>query len=265
MTTPNPWLPYPASASHGESARVRVLCLPPSGSGASFFASWRLRLRSQNYSVLPVQLPGRESRLGEAAHTSLPALVAAAADGLAEELSTGRDIIFGHSMGGAVAFELAVELRRRGRPEPAAVVISACSPPHLGMSHELPMADASDLDLITMLTRLGGTPQLLLQNEDFMQMMLPALRADLQACETYRPVGDEVVTTPIVAIGGADDPAVPAAHLHEWAAYTTGPFRALTVDGGHHYLQDGRRGLDSVSACLAVARQLTGESAARQP
>lgn len=248
----NQWLPYGKVA---EGGRTRVLCFPPSGSGASFFASWRRHLRPEQIEILPVQLPGRETRLGESLIAEMGELVAAAVDGLSSELVDGQTVFFGHSMGGALAFELAAELRRRGGPQPVAVVVSACSPPHLGLTVDLPMANAREEDFLQMLLRLGATPPSLLEHPEFKAMIIPILRADLQACESYRASGDEFIDVPLVAVGGSDDRDVPPAHLSEWARYTTYQFRWFVEPGGHHYVKEPL-GLDAVQRSIALAIQL---------
>ena len=56
-----------ASEQRGRDApppRVRVVCLPPAGAGACFFHGWGAVL-PQWAEVLPVELPGRNTRIRE--------------------------------------------------------------------------------------------------------------------------------------------------------------------------------------------------------
>src|SRR5688500_15270285 len=62
-------------------ARVRLLCLPYAGGGASAFRHWPDALTS-SIEVCPVQLPGRENRFVEAPFTRAEAVVEAMAPAL---------------------------------------------------------------------------------------------------------------------------------------------------------------------------------------
>lgn len=255
----NPWLPsFPLVPG-----RTRVLCLPPSGTGAAFYAPLRRTLANEDLDLLPIQLPGRETRLSEPLLTDLRTLAHRAADALGGEFSDGRTMLFGHSMGGALAFELAVELDRRGGPRPAAVVVSACAPPHTEFTG-FPMRDAPDAEFGEMLRRLGGTPAALLCNEEFMAMTVPILRADLTMCETHEPKGDESLSVPLLAVGGSLDEDVPVDWLAGWERYARAGFASVVVPGGHHYLLEAV-GARSVAGLLRRARDLSAEDAPTTP
>ncbi|HEY4595173.1 MAG TPA: alpha/beta fold hydrolase, partial [Thermoanaerobaculia bacterium] len=84
-----------------------MFCFPYAGGGASTYRGWGASL-SSDLEVCPVQLPGRESRLREPALTSTESMVPAIADALAPYLNLPF-VLFGHSMGAAIAFALARE------------------------------------------------------------------------------------------------------------------------------------------------------------
>ena len=85
-------------------ARVRLLCLPYAGGGASAFRHWPDALTS-SIEVCPVQLPGRENRFVEAPFTRAEAVVEAMAPALRPVLDRPY-ALFGHSMGAMLGFEL---------------------------------------------------------------------------------------------------------------------------------------------------------------
>src|SRR5918912_669489 len=90
-------------------ARLRLICLPPAGGGASRYRDWAALL-PEDIEVVPVQLPGREGRFTEDPFTSMEQLTGPLLDGLASYL-TRPFALFGHSMGAFIAFELARRVR----------------------------------------------------------------------------------------------------------------------------------------------------------
>src|SRR5882724_4560308 len=91
------WLAYRVVCPGPE---LRLFCLAHAGSGASLFRHW-CRPFAPRVEVCPVQLPGRENRLGEQALASLPELIDRLTDALAGQLDR-RFAIFGHSMGALI-------------------------------------------------------------------------------------------------------------------------------------------------------------------
>ncbi|MEO8033728.1 MAG: alpha/beta fold hydrolase, partial [Acidobacteriota bacterium] len=89
---------------------MRVFCLPYAGGGASAYRTWAAGLPS-DIQLCAVQLPGRENRLGEPLYRSATDLVPALVSALRPFLDRPY-AIFGHSMGGLLAFEAARQIRR---------------------------------------------------------------------------------------------------------------------------------------------------------
>ena len=118
------WLAGLAPSPHAE---LRLFCLPYAGSGAVVYRDWP-GVVPRHVQVCPVELPCRGTRFGEAAFTRLAPLVNALADALDGALDRPF-ALFGHSMGGLVAYELARTLRRRARPQPAHLLVSAAAAP----------------------------------------------------------------------------------------------------------------------------------------
>src|SRR4051812_37629989 len=88
----------------------RLVCLPHAG-GAADSSAGGPRVRPEAVEPLAVQYPGRRDRSDEPAAETMADL----ADAIAAELAELADLplaLFGHSMGAAVAYEVAVRLER---------------------------------------------------------------------------------------------------------------------------------------------------------
>lgn len=217
--------------------RLRLLCFPYAGGSAATYRTWSDVL-PPDIEVQAIQLPGREWRLKEDLYTSVFPLVEDLA-GVLKDLFDTPFAFFGHSLGALISFELARELRRRGLPLPERLFLSAHRAPHL--PKQLPdIHDGPDEAFVEGLRRLEGTPDELLANEELMELILPALRADFAMAETYACPPEPPLDCPISAFGGLGDEVTDRPKLEPWAEHTTGEFKLRMVPGGHFFVEEAR-------------------------
>jgi len=251
MTSPSP---FPAPRLHRltdrQTARIRLYCVPPSGTGSEFFLPW-VTAFSELFDLVAVDLPGRGTRAGEPSITD----IGWAATGIAEAIATdlthrppadGFYAVFGHSFGALLAFEATHRLRSDAHTEPDLLGLSAVPPPNRdGLDDHIARNLGSGIAAITdvmgweeptdsALTRTVYTPFLadavaLLQHT---RQPWPPLRARLSV------------------FGGLDDPMVDPESLPEWSPCTTADTRVHRFPGGHHYLR---------AQAAEVADRLTGD------
>ncbi len=222
---------------------MRLFCLPYAGGNAGVFRNWPARLLPEA-DIRPLRLPGRGGRSRDA----LLYRVDQIADQVAEALVPLLDrpyALFGHSMGACVAFEVARRLRSQGWPEPACLLVSGRGAPHLPVTrpslHTLP-----DDAFIEAVKRLNGTPPEVLQDPELIEMLLPILRADFEAIETYRMEPRPPLACRIVALGGSDDHDVHPEAVASWRAHTTGSFCCEILPGDHFFLHGSAEGLFAI-------------------
>ena len=231
---PDRWITRPRPSPR---ARLRLLCLPHAGGGASAFRGWADALPAE-VEVCPVQLPGREDRLAEPPFDRLAPLVQALADAV-EPLLSLPFAVFGHSNGALVGFELARALRARGRPQPVHLFASGRRAPDLPPDRP-PIHSLPEADFLAELEELGGLPRELLEHRELLELLLPMLRADVAVHETYRFQEQPPLACPITAYAGVADPKVSRPQVEAWARHTAGRFTLRTFPGGHFYLQEQR-------------------------
>ena len=216
-------------------AEGRLICFPHAGGAASFYLPWT-RLVPAAVELVAIQYAGREDRIAEPTHEDM--------DGLVDDLATAVEplldrpaVLFGHSLGASVAYEVAARLRYRSSV-PILLAASARSAPG---SEPLPR-QLSDDDLWADLRRLGGTCEGVLENDDVRDVAMPSLRADHNLNERYVHAGRARVAPTqldcrVVACVGAEDPDVSAADAAMWASITNGPTDVWQFAGGHFYLR----------------------------
>lgn len=240
------WFPYDAGA--GE--RMRLFCLPAAGGAASGFQPWQAAFGPE-IDVVPVQLPGREARLDEDPVTSAPELVAALTGPMLDRAGE-RFALFGHCMGGLLAYELAHALTYAGRP-PAHLIVSAHRPPALmpPPRTRLRPDTMSDVDLGEFLATQAGAPREILDLPEIMELLIPAVRADLALCQSYEDGRRPALPVPITAFGASAERDITAHVLARWADLTSAGFRMKILPGGHDYIyQDVPAMAEALTATL---------------
>ena len=141
---------------------------------------------------------------------------------------------FGHSMGALISFELARLLQHQyPQSQLRHLLVSGCRAPHIPRSNP-PMHTLSDLELRETLRRLNGTH--VLENEELMQLLLPTIRNDLRALETYRYSPSTPLTCPITTLGGIQDTEVSLDALEAWREHTASLFSIRLFPGDHFFI-----------------------------
>lgn len=218
---------------------LKLFCLPYSGASAMFYSPWRRKL-PEWLMVRPLELPGRGMRMDEPLQTDIAALAARLADEIANELSTPY-ALFGHSLGGLLAFELVHALRARGLPAPLALFVSATAGPVRRDVSDYAV-EKSDAQLLDRLRELQGTSESVLANTELMQLMLPILRADFLLCGSFVYGAREPLDMPIHVFGGKQD-SVSVEELLDWQEETLTGFSLDMFEGHHFYLVEQQAAL----------------------
>jgi pyochelin biosynthetic protein PchC len=209
-----------------------LVCFPHAGGAATYFTPLAASLAG-SVEVVAVQYPGRQERLAEPCIDSIRGLTEAIVPHLDDWLDRPF-ALFGHSMGAIVAFEVARILEHDHGVVPLGLFVSGRRGPTTRRNEQVHRG--GDQSLLREVARLAGTPAALLDDEDVQAMMLPALRGDYKAIETYECQPGPPLSCPIWALVGADDPLTTEHEAAAWSIHTTGAFELQTWPGGHFYI-----------------------------
>lgn len=217
-----------------------LICFPAGGGSASSYRALAEHLAPAT-TVYAVQYPGRQDRIGDPAVPSIPDLADHITEAMAPLLTAGPVALFGHSMGATVAFETARRVERRGG---TVTTLFVSGRPDPSFDEHATLHRGPDNDLIADLERLANDPasvRILRTEPELAAMVLPAVRNDYQAVETYRYRGTGTLTCDIVALLGREDPTTTPAQLQAWREHTSGSFDARLFPGRHFYLDERPR------------------------
>lgn len=198
-----------------------VVCLAPSGAGRSYFRRWPPLIG--DLTVTAVSLPGRDDRFGE----PLPGTVTEAVAAIRARIDS-TCVVYGHSLGAVIGFELA----RAARDMVRALVVSGRRAPDRApaLDEHLPRRPAQ---LRALVEQLGCIPPGTLADPGLMSLIAPALRADLALSAGYQWDGSCPLDISVTALAFAADPVASGPDILGWRAATTGPFGSHLLAGDH--------------------------------
>lgn len=245
MAYSDQWWWWPAGAPQAERP---VLFFPPAGADQTVVGPLVHHLAGVRLGAL--RMPGRGLRRDEPAPTDLEQVIGPIADAVVG-LGGTAPLLVGHSFGGLLAFAVAQELDRRGRP-PARLVAVTSTAPHAWEDY-LASLGASDREdyverRVARLLRDGAVPESLAGHPELGQAVREQLAADVRM--SYRSFSTDPLSCPITAITAREDALVDRDASALWHKATNGEIHELTVPGGHFFYRENP---------VLLARLLLGE------
>lgn len=207
------------------------MCIPHAGGAGVEYRRWTGRI--PGWQIHSVSLPGREQRFRAPFLETIEQMAEFVVDD-AQLRRAPRVALYGHSMGAYVAYELAHRLERMGI-RPTALVLAGQHPPRPPKKeiHHLPVAD-----LFRELEELGGLDRALVENPELTDLVVPRIRADLRASHTYQPSSRPPLATPLLVLGGANDPEVSRADLDAWRTFSREATDVRVLPGDHFFVRE---------------------------
>lgn len=218
----NRWLPREPSAV----AIGRIFLIPYSGCGAGLYRDWPQQ--RDGIEFLPVQLPGRETRVMEPTFSSYQELAKMMIPGLEPYLDVPF-AFFGHCSSALASYEVSAELIRTNRPAPARLYVSAEVAPQDGpMGRFFTMNDEElSAELEVVMRQQGGSP-----DAELLGFYLEVLRADVETNKRYVMPEPFRLSCPITAIGWTEDEEMPYSTMGGWTK--CGHTDSVLLEGPHH-------------------------------
>ena len=220
--------PYIVSLTPNSEAQYILYCFSYAGGSGQNFYSWKEQL-PKCIELRVIMLPGRGKRFLEtpieSIHTMADEIVAAI-----QQCSNTKILFYGHSMGAALAYECALRLERIHTPIEH-LFVGGFRAPHLPCTRTK-INDLPQENFLFELSKYGATPQDVLSDKGLIEMLLPMLRADFKAIETYRAV-TQSISSPITAFYGINDHCILPDQVKGWTTCTYSYFNSIAINAAH--------------------------------
>lgn len=180
-----------------------------------------------------IELPGRGSRFSEPLLEHMDSMVSFCVDEISKKRNGEPWGLFGHSLGAVLAMLSCDSDTLRGNP-PEWIILSGRAAPGVSASstvrHQL-SRDALLKDLINM----GGLQPELLDHPELIDLIVPIMRADFRAIETFDFATVPKLSVPLMVLGGTTD-CISEDQLIVWQYFTTSICTVNMVQGGHFFI-----------------------------
>lgn len=221
--------PMHRGSDTAKPAAPTLYIFPHAGGSATFYVPFA-KAFSADIKRIAVQYPGRRDR-GLTQLTSIPALADEIFTMMAPSAQTDdRVVFFGHSMGGLLAFEVALRFQSARHPISALFVSSCAAPGHIRYKE----LQGSDRDILNLVAEVTDTNPELLANDEFASTVLPTLQS-VRAIAGYSRPAEVTVSCPIYGFLGDNDIVVAPENMEAWRDRTSAEFSVRVFPGDHFY------------------------------
>jgi surfactin synthase thioesterase subunit len=96
----------------------------------------------------------------------------------------------------------------------------------------------TDEGMTRFLADTGGTPAAILENEQFLALLRPVIRADLGMLRARRHQGEPPLDCPMQVYLGVEDQTIDPVKTAPWQAESSGEYTTQFFPGGHFFTQE---------------------------
>lgn len=235
-----------------ENPGLTLVCLGFCGGGTASYHQWADAVPA-GLGVAAVCYPGREGRYAEPFAKDWDALVLDTTVAVLRAAAEGPYVLYGHSMGGWMAFDVAVRIAATaGAPSPRALVVSSTNAPSRGLTRRdmFLAAHHTDRQLLAWMDTHGLLPEHVRADPDLSAMALELMRADIRVRDTFHYVPGSVVQVPLQVLTGADDEVIEPDAEQSWAKLAQAGYEYRVLPGGHFFTPEVWRRLPTRFSAL---------------
>lgn len=213
--------------------KINLICLPFAGGNKHSYRRFE-EMSPPFLKVLPFEFPGRGLRMQEPllenVHEMTDDIYRQVKDLLRQPYA-----LYGHSLGGLIAYLLVRKIAREEQEPPLHLFITGTSGPADPVRGQLRRHLLSSEAFIREVRELEGSPEEVLQHDELLHYLEPILRADFKASELYQYEKEPALHLPITVITGTREDMKPEA-IRLWQEETTEPVEFRRMPGTHFFI-----------------------------
>jgi surfactin synthase thioesterase subunit len=217
--------------------KTRLFCFPYAGGSAAVFNDWK-PLVPDHLELVAVELAGRGRRIKDPHYDTIADAAADLYNIIKKDLDTAPYAFFGHSMGAAIALELAYKCIANYHNLPSHIFFSGRNAPHITRESEKMFHRMTEQEFRAEVVELGGTSKEFFEHPELLEIFLPLLRNDFKINETYtHQEGRQPLDCNITVLYSTADEML-TSDMEEWRKYTDKGFQAIPFEGDHFFISE---------------------------
>jgi medium-chain acyl-[acyl-carrier-protein] hydrolase len=221
---------------------TKLFCFSYAGGSAAIYYSWK-KYFSNRFEVIPIEFSGRGSRFFEPLFQSMDEMLEDLHLQIHKHMDGSQFALFGHSLGGLLAYELAYKLKERYGILPHHLFISAHSAPHIEKDCKKLTYSLPQEQFLEEVAAMGGTPPQFFEEPDLQKLFIPVLRADFRISEMYCFTEKlEPLQCDITLFTGSEDDGVEG-DIFEWKQHTGRKFAFYEFEGDHFFIHEHKEAM----------------------
>lgn len=215
--------------------KINLFLLPFAGGSKYSYRNYQERAPSL-LNIIALEYPGRGNRADESLITDIKALIDDLYYQIKPAIERGADYaIFGHSMGGLLAYLLTRKVLLQNHIAPLHLFITGTVGPSARVRSSHKRHLLSKAAFMEEIRKLNGCPDEMLRNDELFEYFEPILRADFTATENYVYEQEPPLNIPVTVITGTEERLKPADIL-SWQKETSQPVDFGTMPGNHFFI-----------------------------
>lgn len=216
--------------------KKKVLFLPYAGGSTLNYQSC-FTYFPEEIEPISIELAGRGKRFNEPFYKNIDEATDDILERLEKELNGDEYVIFGHSMGAVLTFELYFKIKKKGLQVPKCVVLSGRSTPNTVHS-KIDIKNYDDETFIKLVSFYGGLPENF-ENSELKALFLPIIRADFEILDEYVfEEKKEKIESDMLVLFGKRDFSAPEREARKWEEFAGAGFSFYGFPGGHFFIND---------------------------
>ncbi|WP_046754915.1 thioesterase II family protein [Kordia jejudonensis] len=144
-------------------------------------------------------------------------------------------VVYGHSMGALVGYEICKIIAQKNLPLPLKLVVSGRNAPCHSVDHKTYTLPSDNFWKV--LDELGGLPNELLLEKSIREMLEPGLRKDFECVETYQYQIAQKLPIPIDVFYGTTE-GISESNIYDWNRETDKNVQIQQLTGNHFFIFD---------------------------
>lgn len=184
---------------------VKIIMFPYAGSIGYAYQKMISYFDKSKYMIYMIDLNGRGERINYDPYVTWNQLIKDVCKQVNDIISDGEDyILFGHSMGAKIAYDVYLELKEKEHKSPLYIVFSGCKV-HDEINEYGKLLKIPQKNFEQEYINLGGIPEEVLQDNDFKDYVFEIIKEDLQLLIQYNPKSKKIMDRVIILNGINDD------------------------------------------------------------